>query len=77
MVARLHRHRGSAVFPLEASLTREAEALHALSFVRELVLGRPVMDEHYVRIAAAPNIERLAGANGDDLHGDATPFLSG
>lgn len=46
------------------------EVLHALPFGHELVLGRPVMDEHHVGIPAPSDIQRLAGADGNDLHAD-------
>ena len=52
-------------------VVHEVKALHALSFGHELVLGRPVMHEHDIRIAASPDIERLSRADGDDFHLDS------
>ncbi|MGY4339084.1 hypothetical protein ACVWW3_003990 [Bradyrhizobium sp. LM2.9] len=52
-------------------VVHDIEALHALPFGHELVFGRPVMDEHDVCIAAPPDVERLARADGNHFHIDA------
>ncbi|MHC2682121.1 hypothetical protein ACVJDU_003685 [Bradyrhizobium diazoefficiens] len=52
-------------------VVHDVETLHALPFGHELVFGGPVMDEHHVGIASPPDIQRLAGADGYDLHVDA------
>ena len=36
--------------------------------------GRPVVDEDYAGVAATSDIERLAGADSDDLHADVLVF---
>jgi len=41
-------------------VVHDIEALHALSFGHELFLCRTVVDEDYIRVAAPPDVERLA-----------------
>ena len=45
------------------------------TFGDEAILRFAIVHEHDVRVAAPANVERLAGAQGDDVHRDAGLFL--
>src|SRR3954463_5913318 len=64
--------RGIALGPDDHEIVvHDVEALHALSFGHELVLGRTVMNEHDIGVTPPADVERLAGTDGDDLDADA------
>src|SRR4029079_13006872 len=50
-------------------------ALDAVALGQPFLLGRLVVHEHDVGIAALADVERLAGADGDDAHGDTRVLL--
>src|SRR5262249_42157656 len=50
-------------------------AFHALALGHELFLERPRVHEHHAGGAAPADVERLAGADGDDAHLDAAFLL--
>src|SRR6185503_12051030 len=52
-------------------VVHDLETLHAVALGDELLLERPGVHEHHVRVAAASDVERLPGADGDDPHLDA------
>jgi hypothetical protein len=52
-------------------VVHDVAPVDARAFGDELVLGGTIVHEHDVRVAAAADVERLAGADRDDLHGDA------
>jgi hypothetical protein len=52
-------------------------ALDAEALGDEFLLGRLVVHEHHVGIAAARRVQRLAGAQRDDAHLDAAGLLEG
>ena len=55
-------------------VVHDVEAHHAMSFSHELVFGWPVVNEDHVRITPPPDVECLAGADGNDLDVDARGF---
>ena len=55
-------------------IVHDVETLHALPFGHELVFGGTVVDEDHVGVATASDIERLAGADGDNPHADVLVF---
>ena len=56
-------------------VVHDGEALHAVALGEELLLGGSRVHEHHVGIAAAREVERLAGAERDDAHLDAGLLL--
>ena len=63
---------GSALRPDDDEVVvHHVVALGGKALGEEFLLGRPVVDEHHVGVAAPADVERLTGAERDDAHLDA------
>ena len=51
-------------------IIHDVEALHAEAFRHEFFFRRPVVDERHVGVPAPADVERLAGADRDDVDAD-------